>query len=47
MLLCCQLEMTTLSDKFVPMCHVDYFINDDKQKLTDEYICRTFYTSRD
>jgi len=23
-----------LSDKFVPMCHVGYFINGDRQKLT-------------
>ena len=32
------------SDKFVPMCHVDYFINGDEQKLTIGYICRIFYS---
>ena len=32
------------SDKFVSLCHVDYFINDDGWKLTVEYICRTFFT---
>ena len=34
-------------DKFVPLCHVDYFINfikDDRQKLTVGYIYRIFYT---
>ena len=35
-----------LNDKFVPMCHVYYFINGDGQKLMTEYICRTFYTSK-
>ena len=32
------------SGKFVPLCHVDYFINDDGRKLTVGYICHTFYT---
>ena len=32
------------SDKFVHLCHIGYFINGDKRKLTTEYICRTFYT---
>jgi len=31
-----------LSDKFVSLCHIGYFINHDRQKLTTEYICRTF-----
>jgi len=35
------------SDKFVPLCHVGYFINGDEQKLTIEYICCTFYTFGD
>jgi len=35
------------SDKFVPLCHVDYFINGDERKLTAGYICCTFYTFRD
>ena len=35
------------SDKFVSLWHLDYFINGDGQKLTAEYICRTFYTLRD
>ena len=35
------------SDKSIPLCHVDYFINEDKQKLTAGYICRTFYTFED
>ena len=34
-------------EKFVPSCHVCYFINNDRQKLTTEYIYRTFYTFRD
>ena len=33
-----------LSDKFVPLCYVSYFINSDRRKLTARYICRTFYT---
>jgi len=33
------------SDKFVPPCHVGYFINDDARKLRAGYICHTFYTS--
>ena len=32
------------SDKFIHLCHVDYFINGDGYKLTVKYICRTFYT---
>ena len=36
-----------LSDKFVLLCHVGYFINDDGWKLTVGYICRTFYTLGD
>jgi len=35
------------SDKFVPMCYVGYFINNDKRKLTVGYICHTFYTFGD
>ena len=35
------------SDTFVPPCHVSYFINGDKRKLTGRYICHTFYTFRD
>ena len=31
------------SDKFVPKCHVGYFINGDRQKFTARYICHTFY----
>ena len=31
------------SDKFVALCHVDYFINDDQRKLTTRYIDCTFY----
>ena len=31
------------SDKFVYLCHVNYFINGDGQKLMTEYICYTFY----
>jgi len=27
-----------LSDKFVPPCHVGYFINGDRRKLTARYI---------
>jgi len=34
------------SDKFVFLCHIDYFINNDEQKLTIKYIYCTFYTSR-
>ena len=30
------------SDKFVPMCHVDYFINSDGWKLMARYICCIF-----
>ena len=30
------------SDKFIPLCHVDYFINADRQKLMVVYICHTF-----
>ena len=36
-----------LSEKFVSLCHVGYFINDDGWKLTTEYICHTFYTFGD
>ena len=32
------------SYKFIPLCHINYFINGDERKLTAEYICRTFYT---
>ena len=32
------------SEKFIHLCHVDYFINGDGQKLTTGYICHTFYT---
>ena len=32
-----------LSDKFVTLCHVDYFINSDKQKSMTGYIYCTFY----
>ena len=32
------------SDKFVHLCHVSYFINGNRQKLTTEYICCTFCT---
>ena len=32
------------SDRFVHLCHVGYFINDEGQKLMDGYICHTFYT---
>ena len=32
------------SDKFVFICHVDYFINGDEQNLITGYIYRTFYT---
>ena len=32
------------NEKFVPLCHVDYFINGDEWKLTTEYISRIFYT---
>ena len=35
------------SDKFVPLCQVDYFIKGNGWKLTAEYICRTFYTFGD
>ena len=35
------------SDKFVHLCHVGYFINADRRKLTVEYICCTFYTFGD
>ena len=35
------------TNKFVPLCHVHYFINSDGQKLTVRYICRTFYTFGD
>ena len=35
------------SDKFVPLCHVGYFINGDRRKLTVGYICCTFYTFMD
>ena len=34
------------SDKFVPLGHINYFINGDGRKLTNGYICCTFYTSR-
>ena len=27
------------SDNFVPLCHVDYFINGDRRKLTVICIC--------
>ena len=36
-----------MNDKFVPLCHVDYFINSHGHKLTVKYICRTFYTFDD
>ena len=32
------------SDKFVPQCHINYFISGDRWKLTARYICHTFYT---
>ena len=35
------------SEKFIHLCHVGYFINEDERKLTVEYICRTFYTFGD
>ena len=35
------------SDKFVPPCHIGYFINGDGRKLMVGYICRTFYIFRD
>ena len=31
------------SNKFAPLCHVDYFINSDGRKLTVRCICHTFY----
>ena len=31
------------SDKFVPLCHINYFINGDERKLMVGYICHTFY----
>jgi len=34
------------NDKFVHLCHINYFINGDGRKLTTEYICDTFYTLR-
>ena len=34
-------------DKFVSLCHVDYFINGDGRKLIAGYICHTFYTFED
>ena len=34
------------SDKFVPIYHVDYFINGDGWKLTVGYIYGTFYPFR-
>ena len=33
------------SDKFVSLCHVGYFINDDRRKLTVGYICCIFILS--
>ena len=36
-----------LSNKFVTLYHVSYFINDDGWKLMIRYICRTFYTLGD
>jgi len=35
------------SDKFVSLCHIGYFINDDERKLTAGYIYCTFYTFGD
>ena len=35
------------SDKFFPLCHIDYSINSDGWKLTVEYIYSTFYTFED
>ena len=35
------------TDKFVHLCHVDYFINGDGQKITTGYIYHTFYTFED
>ena len=35
------------NNKFVPLCHVGYFINSDGWKLTVRYICRIFYTFGD
>ena len=34
------------SDKFVHLCHVNYFINCDERKLTTGYIYYNFYTFR-
>lgn len=31
-------------DIFVHLCHLDFFINANRWKLTDEWIYRTFYT---
>ena len=35
------------NDKFIPLCHVGYFINGYERKLTVGYICFTFYTFGD
>ena len=32
------------SEKFIPLCHVSYFIYDDRRKLTTKYIYHTIYT---
>ena len=34
------------NDKFVPLYHVGYFINDDRWKLMAKYIYCTFYIFR-
>jgi len=33
-------------DIFVPLCHINSFINGNRQKLTDEWICRTYFHFR-
>jgi len=35
------------SDKFVLLCHIGYFTNGDRRKLTVGYIYHTFYTFMD
>ena len=39
-----QIDHHHFSDKFISLYHINYFINDDKRKLTAEYICYIFYT---
>jgi len=35
-----------LNDKFIHLYRIDYFINNNKQKLIMRYIYRTFYIFR-